>query len=229
LREEKILVVEDEKSIASLIKQYLTMKGYDVIVADDGDKALSICYEALPQLVILDLMLPTMDGWEVCRRLKKDPATADIPIIMLTARRDERDVIEGLELGADDYIKKPFSLSELHARIKSILRRRSSTSRSGESIKIGEMELNADTGELTYEDKSISLTPIETEILKVLIENEPKVVSREQLLVKVWGTSLGETRTLDAHICRLRAKIKELGINPSLIVTIRHRGYRIAV
>ncbi len=229
MRGEKILVVEDEKSIASLIEQYLAMKGYDVVVADDGDKALSICYETLPQLVILDLMLPTMDGWEVCRRLKKDPTTMDIPIIMLTARRDERDVIEGLELGADDYIKKPFSLSELHARIKSILRRSSSALRSNESIKMDKLELNTDTGELTYKDKRIILTPIETEIFKVLIKNAPKVVSKEQLLAKVWGTSLGETRTIDAHICRLRAKIKELGMDPSLIMTIRHRGYKIAV
>ncbi|WP_213697597.1 response regulator transcription factor [Acetomicrobium sp.] len=224
---EKILLVEDEENIASLVSQYLSMQGYEIIKAADGDRALEICYESLPDLIILDLMLPIMDGWEVCRRLKKDPITKDIPIIILTARRDERDVIEGLELGADDYVKKPFSLAELHARIKTILRRAHPASPQNETIKLGKLELIADSDILTYEDIKIELTPIETELIKILMKNAPKIVSREQLLAKVWGTYLGETRTIDVHICRLRTKAKKAGLNFNLIETVRHRGYRL--
>ena len=134
------------------------------------------------KLVVLDLMLPSMDGWEVCRRLK-DPLTRDIPIIILTARRDERDVIEGFELGADDYVKKPFSLAELHARIRSVLRR--VTPQSNGIINHGRFKLNADANELQYDHVTIDLTPIETRIMKVLLKNAPKITSREELLVKV--------------------------------------------
>ncbi len=226
MRGEQILIVEDEEDIASLVSRYLITKGFDVTIAQDGDEALELCYELLPKLIILDLMLPSMDGWEVCRRLKKDPLTKDIPIIILTARRDERDVIEGFELGADDYVKKPFSLAELHARIKSALRR--VTHQSSGIISFGRLKLNADADELQYDHVTINLTPIETKIMKVLMKNAPKITSREELLVKVWGTLLGESRAIDAHICRLRTKFKEAGIDPNLIRTIRYRGYKIA-
>jgi two-component system phosphate regulon response regulator PhoB/two-component system alkaline phosphatase synthesis response regulator PhoP len=185
---ERILIIEDEEAIAELIAESLKRQGYQVLIAYDGDQGLDLAFETLPDLLILDLKLPKLDGWEICRRLKAERNTRDILILMLPARRDERDVIEGLELGADDYVSKPFSLSELSARIKALLRRSRRRSAIGAVLDIGPLKIDMEAQEATLNGNALDLSPTEYKLLEVLARNEGRTLSRDELLAKVWGT-----------------------------------------
>ena len=224
---ERILVVEDERSIADLVAEALRRQGYRVETAGDGDQALEVAETTLPDLVILDLMLPKLDGWEVCRRLREEETTRRIPIIMLTARRDEKDVVAGLELGADDYLRKPFSLAELLARVKAHLRARAQDALGDEGIAVGPLVLEPKSGEVLLDGTPLDLSPVEYRLLETLVRGKGRLVSREELLAKVWGYVAGDTRTVDVHIFRLRRKIEPDPEHPRLVHTVRGRGYRL--
>ena len=224
---ERILVVEDERSIADLVAEALRRQGYRVETAGDGDQALEVAETTLPDLVILDLMLPKLDGWEVCRRLREEETTRRIPIIMLTARRDEKDVVAGLELGADDYLRKPFSLAELLARVKAHLRARAQDALGDEGIAVGPLTLEPRSGEVLLDGTPLDLSPVEYRLLETLVRGKGRLVSREELLAKVWGYVAGDTRTVDVHIFRLRRKIEPDPEHPRLVHTVRGRGYRL--
>lgn len=224
---ERILVVEDERSIADLVAEALRRQGYRVETAGDGDQALEVAETTLPDLVILDLMLPKLDGWEVCRRLREEETTRRIPIIMLTARRDEKDVVAGLELGADDYLRKPFSLAELLARVKAHLRARAQDALGDEGIAVGPLVLEPKSGEVLLDGAPLDLSPVEYRLLETLVRGKGRLVSREELLAKVWGYVAGDTRTVDVHIFRLRRKIEPDPEHPKLVHTVRGRGYRL--
>ena len=224
---ERILVVEDERSIADLVAEALKRQGYRVETAGDGDQALEAAESTLPDLIILDLMLPKLDGWEVCRRLREEDTTRRIPIIMLTARRDEKDVVAGLELGADDYLRKPFSLAELLARVKAHLRARAQDALGDEGIAVGPLVLEPKSGEVLLDGAPLDLSPVEYRLLETLVLGKGRLVSREELLAKVWGYVAGDTRTVDVHIFRLRRKIEPDPEHPKLVHTVRGRGYRL--
>lgn len=224
----KILVVDDEEHIVELIKFNLESNGYEIITATDGKEAYEKAITETPDLILLDIMLPILDGIEVCKKLKKEKNTEDIPVIMLTAKGEETDKVLGLEIGADDYITKPFGIRELIARIKAVLRR-SSTSQSQqedlEIIKIDNIIINIERHEVSVDDEVKELTLKEFELLKVLAENRGKVLSRNYLLDKIWGYDFyGETRTVDVHIRHLRKKLNDKN---HLIETIRGVGYKI--
>lgn len=227
----KILVVDDEHHIVELIKFNLENNGYEVITAFDGEQAIKEAEIQSPDLIILDLMLPKLDGIEVCRRLKRNPVTSHISIIMLTAKSDESDKIVGLEIGADDYMTKPFSVKELVARVKAVLRRNNASvvkSELDNIIEIGDIVIDEDKHEVYKSGKIIELTLKEFELLKTLAENRGKVVSRNTLLDEIWGYDyFGETRTVDVHIRHLRKKIEDDDSNPKYIETIRGRGYKL--
>ncbi|GAA0114416.1 response regulator [Clostridium senegalense] len=226
MAEKKILVVDDEEHILELIKFNLKKEGCNVITANTGDLALKYVKENHPDLILLDLMLPGIDGLEVCRIIRKDPEICEIPIIMITAKGEEIDKILGLELGADDYITKPFSVRELVARVKAILRRTGSK-KDNSNFKFDNITINFDKHEVKIDGQRIELTLKEFELLEILIKNEGKVVTREVLLDKIWGYEyVGETRTVDVHIRHLRQKIEKDDKNPKYIQTIRGIGYR---
>jgi len=226
LARQKILVVEDEEAIRGIVTQTLLRHGYETASASDGDDALEKAFTLRPDLIILDLMLPRMDGWEVCRRLKAEKDTASIPIIMLTARREERDVVEGLELGADDYMKKPFSLSELTARVRALLRRTAVPEESG-VLEAGDLRIEPGDETALLRGIPLELSPTEYRILEALARKMGRTVSREELLSKIWSFSGGDTRTVDVHISRLRKKLDD-GKQPALAVnSLRGRGYRL--
>jgi len=223
---ETILVVDDEHNIIELARLYLENEGYRVESASDGGLALDRVRAVKPALVILDLMLPVIDGWEVCRRLH---AECDIPILMLTARSDDVDKIVGLELGADDYLTKPFNPRELVARVKAILRRteRSPTTSKAlsKALSIGNLTIDPEKREVEVEGRAVDLRTREFDLLFVLTENPSMVFSREQLLSKVWGFDFyGETRTVDVHIARLRDKLKPADVS---IETVWGIGYKL--
>jgi two-component system phosphate regulon response regulator PhoB/two-component system alkaline phosphatase synthesis response regulator PhoP len=222
---ERILVVEDEESLVDILTQALKRQGYEVYSALDGDTALDIVSLLKPDVVILDIMLPEMDGWEVCRRLKNSPETAEIPIIMLTARREEKDVVEGLNIGADDYVKKPFSLPELLARIKVIIKRTSPANTSAEILN-GALKLYGEEGSVYLREKVIDLSPTEFQILEALVIRDGRVVTREELLARIWGLYGGDTRTVDVHVSRLRHKLDDGKFPRPVIQSLRGRGYR---
>ncbi len=223
---EKILVVEDEKNIRDLIKFNLENAGYEVETAADGKEAMDKLSEEI-DLVVLDLMLPEIDGMEVCRRMRGDEELRQIPIIMLTAKGEEVERILGLEMGADDYMTKPFSPRELVARTKAIFRRikefkADSEKLKDEIIEAGELKLDIPRHEVIYGEKKIVLTPKEFELLRYLVINQGRVLSRDLLLEKIWGYEYaGDTRTVDVHIRRLRKKIKA-----DYIDTVRGVGYK---
>lgn len=224
---EKILIVDDEENLADFIARALRQHGYKTICAYNGDTALRVITEELPDLVILDLMLPLMDGWEVCRRSKAAPDTHEIPIIMLTARDTLEDVVQGLDLGADDYMKKPFPLEELLARVR-VLLRRSNTDGSGKLLINGELTLDITVREAWLRGHMVDLSPTEFDILEILAKRAGSTVSREELLKKIWGMSGGDTRTVDVHISRLRRKIDDGGRPVLVAQTLRGRGYRLS-
>ncbi|AEM78994.1 two-component system, OmpR family, alkaline phosphatase synthesis response regulator PhoP [Thermoanaerobacter thermohydrosulfuricus] len=224
-----VLVIEDEIHILELLRYNLEAAGYKVITSENGKEGLDKALEGKPDLVILDLMLPDVDGLEICKILKKNDETKNIPIIMLTAKSEEFDKVLGLELGADDYITKPFSVRELLARIKAVLRRTQQPEEEKEGIiKFGDIVI--DTGKhLVYKKgKVLELTLKEFELLKLLSQNMGKVLTRDYLLDKVWGYEYaGETRTVDVHIRHLRKKIEDDDKSPVYIETVRGIGYKL--
>ena len=228
---ERILVVDDEDHIVELIKFNLETKGYNVISAFDGEEAIKKANNESPDLIILDLMLPKIDGVEVCRRIKEDENTSNISIIMLTAKNDESDKIVGLEIGADDYMTKTFSVKELMARVKAVLRRNKSNQLPQKAldgpIRIGLIEIDNSKHEVVKSGQKIELTLKEFELLRVLALNQGKVLSRNVLLDEVWGYDyFGDTRTVDVHIRHLRKKIEDDDKKPEYIETIRGIGYK---
>jgi two-component system phosphate regulon response regulator PhoB len=219
-----ILVVEDEEDIVDLIEYHLKQSGFSVITALDGPSGLERARKELPSLIILDLMLPGMDGKDICRSLKSNPLTQSIPILMLTAKAEEVDRVIGLELGADDYVTKPFSPRELVLRVKAILRRKEAAKEGEKVIQIGDLLIDIDRHHVSIKKSSIPLTSTEFKLLVELASNRGRVQTRERLLDKVWGyTYEGYARTVDTHIRRLREK---LGPSGDYIETLRGVGYR---
>lgn len=225
---EKILIVDDEEHIVELLDFNLKNAGYETFIATDGIKAINIAKEEKPNLVLLDLMLPGIDGLEVCKEIKKDKDMKNTSIIMLTAKGEELDKILGLELGADDYITKPFSVRELLARIKAVLRRTSVFKIEESDIyESKNLKVDFERHEVIINGEKVDLTLKEFELLQILIKNKGKILKREMLLDKIWGYEyIGETRTVDVHIRYLRKKIEEDDKNPKFIETIRGVGYR---
>jgi len=228
----KILVVDDEQPIIDVLTYNLQRAGYDVTVAWDGAEALALARRERPALMILDLMLPKLDGIEVCRALRREAATnqePDIPIIMLTARDEEIDRVVGLELGADDYVVKPFSVRELVARVKAVLRRTQQTHRESETaVRLGDLLVDKSRYEARLGGRLLDLTTLEFEILHTLARQAHHVLSREQLLEQVWGYEyLGDQRVVDAVIKRLRAKLRAAAPDRELVVTVRGVGYKL--
>lgn len=222
-----ILVVEDEPAIAELLAVNLGFAGHDVVRASSAEAALALMATRLPDLILLDWMLPGTSGVSLARQLRSDQRTRAIPIIMLTARADERDKIEGLETGADDYITKPFSPKELMARIKAVLRRRLPQP-AEEAIEIAGLKLDAATHRLWAEDKLIEIGPTEFRLLHFFMTHAERVHSRTQLLDQVWGDQVFvEERTVDVHIRRLRKALEVSGFD-RLIQTVRGAGYRLS-
>lgn len=215
-----MLVVEDDADIADVLRRSLRNEGYEVRTSADGVEALDVATGFMPDLVILDLGLPGLDGVEVCRRLRSD---GDVPILMLTARAETEDRVEGLDSGADDYLVKPFERKELLARIRALLRRR--PPRGAASLEVGDLKLNPDTREVKRGDREIELTNREFELLEFLMRNERLVVSRERLLDEVWGYDpMAATNTIDVFISNLRRKL-EAGNEERLLHTKRGAGY----
>ena len=227
MADEKVLIVDDEEHIVELLQFNLVNAGYKVITANNGLDALKKVKENKPDLLLLDLMLPGMDGLDVCKEIKRDKETSKTSIIMLTAKSEELDKILGLELGADDYITKPFSIRELLARVKAVLRRSSSDEISEQIYEIGRLKVDFERHEVLINNEKVELTLKEFELLEILIKNKGKILRRETLLDKVWGYEyIGETRTVDVHIRYLRKKVEDDDKNPKFIETIRGVGYR---
>lgn len=224
---EKILVVDDEEHIAELISYNLTSNGYKVVIANNGIDAIKLAIEEKPNLILLDLMIPGKDGYDVCKDVRSNSEIRNTPIIMLTAKSEEVDKILGLELGADDYITKPFSVRELLARVKAVLRRFSIVEPESNVLTFGDLVADFDKREILVKDKKLDLTLKEFELLEILIRNKGKILTRDTLLDKIWGYEyIGETRTVDVHIRYLRKKIEADDKNPKFIETIRGVGYR---
>lgn len=227
MADEKILIVDDEEHIQELIKFNLENNGYKVFCANDGLEALKLAKKELPQLILLDVMLPGMDGYDVCKEIRRDNVICNTPIIMITAKGEELDKILGLELGADDYLTKPFSVRELVARAKAVLRRTKTQYPIDNVYNFGNVTIDFQKHEVIKNNKKIDLTLKEFELLEVLIKNKSRVMTRDFLLDKVWGYEyIGETRTVDVHIRYLRKKIEDDDKNPKFIETIRGIGYR---
>jgi two-component system phosphate regulon response regulator PhoB len=223
---EAILIVDDEQDVLDLLVYNLQKAGYKTISARDGATALQKARNEVPSLIVLDLMLPQMDGTEVCRHLKADPKTAHIPIIMLTAKAEEVDRVVGLELGADDYVTKPFSPREMALRVKGVLRRASGKGAPAEIIKFGDLTVDIAKHEVTLKGKVVDLTATEFKLLSTLLERRGRVQSRDRLLTDVWGYEGDvDTRTVDTHMRRLREK---LGKVSDYVETVRGVGYRFA-
>lgn len=226
MTKEKILIVEDEKDIVKMLEYNLKKEGFRVITAYDGEDAIDLATREHPDIVLLDLMLPGMDGLEVCKSLKAQNKSKDIPIIMLTAKSQEADKVLGLELGADDYVTKPFSPRELLARIKAVLRRIKEKDKLPELVKFGELAVDFSKIGVSVKGKPVELTSKEFELLKTLLHAKGRVLSRDYLLDTVWGFDHAleiETRTVDVHIRTLRKKLKS---EAKRIITVKNYGYR---
>ncbi|XWX60332.1 response regulator transcription factor [Desulfitobacterium sp. AusDCA] len=222
-----ILVVDDEEPIQELLKFNLENEGYNVLIAFDGPAALKIVEEKRPDLIVLDVMLPGMDGLEVCNQLRQNPKLRDLPVIMLTAKGEEIDKVLGLELGADDYLTKPFSPRELLARIRARLRRIRPQVQDNEIIR-GDLRIDLNRFQVSVRGEEVELTPKEFELLRVLAAHPGKVYSRDELLERVWGYEYaGDTRTVDVHVRHLRQKVEKDSSNPEYIETLRGIGYRL--
>jgi two-component system alkaline phosphatase synthesis response regulator PhoP len=225
----RILVVEDEQDVADLIRYNLTREGYDVRVTPSGADALRIAREARPELILLDVMVPQLNGWEVCRRLKQDAETRGVPIIMVTGRAEEGDKVLGFELGADDYVTKPFSPRELVARIRAVIRRGKDGGGKGPKgyLKVGDLEIDRQRFEVRMKGKPVELTRKEFDLLASLAGTPGRVFGREELLDIVWGQDgFVEPRTVDVHVARLRAKFVAGRLPAPAIQTVRGVGYR---
>jgi len=227
---ERILVVDDEDSIVQLISYNLRRAGYEVVSASDGEQALALARSENFDLMVLDLMLPGMDGFEVCKEIRK---TSSLPIVMLTARGEEIDRVVGFEIGADDYVVKPFSPRELVGRVKAILRRSKRETEPAaagyeqETLVFGPLAINFVTYEVTRDGKRVDLTPTEFQILKLLCQHPGRVFTRDELVDRIMGADFyGDVRTVDVHIRHLRAKIEENPSEPRFIETVRGAGYK---
>ncbi len=219
-----VLVADDEPDVLNLVAMNLQRAGFDILKAADGEQALRMARDEEPDLVILDLMMPALSGLEVAKLLKQSPSTARIPVLMLTAKSDEVDRIVGFELGADDYVTKPFSPRELVLRVQSVLRRMDSAPESADALTVGVIEVDRVRHEVRIEGKPLDFTATEFKLLTVLMERCGRLQSREKLLNDVWGyESAIDTRTVDTHIRRLREK---LGVAAELVETVRGFGYR---
>jgi DNA-binding response OmpR family regulator len=223
-----ILLVDDEDSVQKLLTYPLERDGFRVVSARDGEEALMLFADQPVDLVVLDIMLPKLDGLEVCKRLR---AESSVPIIMLTARDDEFDTVLGLELGADDYITKPFSIREFRSRVRALLRRAGASRRDvpeGEPLVAGKLHVDLDRREARVDGRSLDLTYVEFELLRTLVAQPGKVFSRRALLQAIWGdSSYREPRTIDVHVRHLREKVEQDPSEPELILTVRGAGYRL--
>ena len=221
---QKVLVVEDDNNIAELLRLYLQKDGFEVSHAADGGKAVEMAREIQPDLVLLDIMLPVMDGWQVCRELRK---TMKMPIIMLTAKSEDADKLMGFECGADDYVTKPFNILELKARVRALLRRAAGTQRNrGAVLTAGDLSLNTEERVAIRDGKTVDLTAKEYDLIELLMRNPRRVYSRENLMNVVWGYAYaGDYRTVDVHIRRLREKLEKNPAEPEYIMTKWGVGY----
>ncbi len=227
-KQKQILVIEDDPNTANLVVLYLEKEGFQALQANDGEKGLALAKKQGPDLVILDLMLPRLDGWEVCRRLRK---TSEVPVIMLTARSEEIDRVSGLTLGADDYVVKPFSPRELVARVKAVLRRTSSTGAPSAKVLVhGDVQLDREKRRLSVQGGSISVTPHEYALLEALMGAPGRTFTRDELLDRLYprGEAVVIERVVDVHVGKLRQKIEPDPNHPCYILTVRGIGYRFA-
>ena len=224
----KILIVEDEPGILVSLRDELESEGYIVCTAESGDKALETAKKESPDLIILDIMLPVLNGYEVCKRLRMQGDAT--PIIMLTVKDKEVDKVVGLELGADDYVTKPFSLRELTARIKAVMRRAEERTRGLNQYSFGNIALDFKKYEATRKGEKLELTPLEFRMLKLLIEKKGQVISRDDFLDQIWGEENVSVsfRTVDSHIANIRKKIEDDPANPKHILSLRSVGYKFA-
>ena len=221
----RILVVDDEPDAIELIRFNLKASGYEVLTAEDGEEALAKARKFSPDMILLDVMLPEIDGLEVCKILRRDPATASLPIIMLTAKASELDRVLGLEFGADDYVTKPSSPRELMLRVRNLLKRKESSKEEVERFQVRDIELDVSKYEVKIMGQPIDLTPTEFKLLQILMERKGRVQSRDRLLQDVWGyDQLIDTRTVDTHVRRLREKMGEAA---DYVTTVRGVGYRL--
>jgi two-component system alkaline phosphatase synthesis response regulator PhoP len=225
--QKKILIVEDEPGIQLSLKDELESEGYTVIQAEDGEEGLDLARNQAPDLIVLDVMMPVMNGYEVCKQLRREGNHT--PILMLTVKDKEIDKVLGLELGADDYVTKPFSLREVVARVKAILRRSEDPHQELSTFLIGDVHLDFRKYEAHRGGKSIELTPLEFHMLKVLIQKKEQVITRNDFLDKVWGEDnmVVSSRTIDSHIANIRKKIEDDPSNPRHILSIRSVGYKL--
>ncbi len=225
-----ILVVDDDKQIIRLVQSYLTQAGYQVLTADDGETALHVIRRDHPDLVVLDLMLPDRDGWEILRIVRGETNLVGLPIILLTARVEDTDKIVGLELGADDYITKPFNPREVVARVRAVLRRAMGNATVPKIIQVDKLRMDIDSHLVTFDDHALELTPTEFDLLKVLLESPGRVFTRVELIEKALGGYVyeGMERTVDSHIKNLRRKIEVDSRNPTCIETVYGVGYRLS-
>lgn len=219
-----VLVVDDDPTVAEVVVDYLRRAGFATVHAPDGPTALALADEALPDLVVLDLMLPGMDGLEVCRRLRR---LAPVPVVMLTALGEESDRVLGLEIGADDYVTKPFSPRELVLRVRSVLRRTAAPPAVAGLLRHGDIEVDVDAHRATRAGRELALTAREFDLLCFLLQHPGRVFSREELMHEVWGWSFGDRSTVTVHVRRLREKIEEDPAAPRLLVTVWGVGYRL--
>lgn len=230
----KVLVVDDEESIIDLIKLGLRYEGFQVETAPDGEQGLTIAQRFSPDIIILDIMMPGIDGLETCRRLRANPTTSDIPVLMLTAKDEVGDRILGLQTGADDYLTKPFDFYELLERIRAILRRQkrgkgtpgSDSENNGQVLQFGDLRMNTATREVTRNGRPIELTPTEYNLLHLFMSYPRQVLDRQTILNRVWGYDfLGETNIIEVYVRYLREKIEDTPSSPHLIQTVRSVGY----
>jgi DNA-binding response OmpR family regulator len=221
----RILAVEDDERIRSAVKLALEDEGWSVDEAESGEEAIEMFQRSAPDVVLIDIMLPGIDGFELCRTLRR---TSDVPVVMVTARNDTHDVVAGLEAGADDYLTKPFAPKELSARIRALLRRIRPSAQGHPKLVFGDLELIPDEGKVLREGGEVHLTKTEFRLLCELAESPGKVLSREALLDKVWGYDyFGDGRLVDVHVRRLRTKVEADPANPRHVVTVRGLGYRL--
>lgn len=219
-----ILIADDNKQISSILVEYAKKEGYAPVIANDGGEAITKFKEFSPEIILLDVMMPVMDGFEVCREIRK---TSNVPIIMVTARGEDFERIMGLDIGADDYIVKPFSPAEVMARVRAILRRIKTDIKASQVFSVDNLKINLDDYTVSVDNKNVSLTKKETEILWTLANNQNKVFSRDNLLNSLWGYDyFGDSRTVDSHIKRLRAKLDEYPHSNWDIKTIWGVGYK---
>lgn len=224
------LVVEDDNDICELVRIVLRAEDFSVDIAQDGLMGLDMASKKTYSLIVLDLMLPSLDGWELCRRLRQKSDTRSTPIIMLTAKSEEADKVLGLEVGADDYITKPFRPREFLARVNALLRRTVDYNQPSEILQIGKLTIHAQSYQVFIEDAPVVLTPKEFELLLILASNVNRTLKRDQLLEKVWGYDYpGSTRTIDEHVKRIRQKISQAGQGNTFIQTVWGVGYKLEV